>query len=173
MGATPSLETAPGYHLRSHLGVWVTTSVTRAECNVDVWVVMEGSHAHFPRVNVSLAPAQLVPRLDQGSATIAALLFRTIRITDVLNAFLIMSVNRIITPNRQGQTIANSVSQRRDSATENVELEGTDIARKLTVGRRICALMLTTPVGGATSAMDLDQNLVSSTRTFATRGRPL
>ena len=34
MGATPSLETAPGYHLRSHRGVWVTTSVTFAECNV-------------------------------------------------------------------------------------------------------------------------------------------
>ena len=54
-----------------------------------------------------------------------------------------------------------------------MELEGTDIARKLTAGRRICALMLTTPAGGATSAMDLDQNLVSSTRTFATMGRPL
>ena len=68
------------------------------------------SHAQLPRLNVCLAPAQLVPRLDQGSATIAPLIFRTIRITDVLNAFLIMSVNRIITPNRQGQTIANSVS---------------------------------------------------------------
>ena len=168
-----SLETAPGYHLRGRLGVWDTTSVTRAECNVGVWVVLKLSHAQLPRLNVCLAPAQLVPRLDQGSATIAPLIFRTIRITDVLNAFLIMSVNRIITPNRQGQTIANSVSQRRDSATENVELEGTDIARKLTVGRRICALMLTTPAGGATSAMDLDQNLVSSTRTFATRGGPL
>ena len=96
--------------MRSPRGVWDPTSVTRAECNVVVWVVLKLSHAQLPRLNVSLAPAQLVPRLDQGSATIAPLMFRTIRITDVLNAFLIMSVNRIITPNRQGQTIANSVS---------------------------------------------------------------
>mgnify|MGYP006124932931 CR=1 FL=1 len=110
MGATPSLETAPGYHLRSHLGVWVTTSVTRAECNVDVWVVLELRHAQLPRLNVCLDRAQLVPRLDLGSAIIAAQLFRTIRITDVLNAFLIMSVNRNIILNLQGQIIVNYVS---------------------------------------------------------------
>ena len=81
-----------------------------SHCNVGVWVVLKLSHAQLPRLNVCLAPAQLVPRLDQGSATIAALLFRTIRITDVLNAFLIMSVNRNIILNLQGQIIVNYVS---------------------------------------------------------------
>ena len=43
-------------------------------------------------------------------AIFAAQLFRTIRITDVLNAFLIMSVNRNIILNLQGQIIVNYVS---------------------------------------------------------------
>ena len=170
--ATLSLETAPGYQIRAPLGVRDPTSVTRAECNVDVWAVMEGSHAHYPRVNVSLAPVQLVPRLDQGSATIAHLFFITTRLMVALNAFLIMSVYRNISLNRQGQIFGNFVFQRRESVMVNVDrLEGMVIVRKLTGGRRICALILATRVGGATSAMGF-QNLVRSTRTIATRGGP-
>ena len=41
MQATHSLGTAPGYQLIARLGVWDPTSVTRAECNVDVWAVLE------------------------------------------------------------------------------------------------------------------------------------
>ena len=110
MQATHSLGTAPGYQLRARLGVWDPTSVTRAECNVVVWVVLKLSHAQLPRLNVSLVPAQLVSRLDLGSAIIVQIMLRTTRIMDALNAFLIRSVNRIITPKLQGQTIANSVS---------------------------------------------------------------
>ena len=52
---------------------------------------------------------------------------------------------------------------------ENVDrLEGMPIARKLTAGRRICALIMATLAGGATSAMDF-QSLVNSTKTFAIR----
>ena len=56
---------------------------------------------------------------------------------------------------------------------ENVDrLEEMLIVRKLTAGRRICVLMLVTQAGGATSAKDF-QNLVSSTRAFATREGPI
>ena len=52
---------------------------------------------------------------------------------------------------------------------ENVDrLEGIVIARKLTAGRRICALIVATVAGGAMSAMDF-QSLVNSTRTIAIR----
>ena len=45
--------------LTDRLGVWDATSVTRAECNVGVWVVLQLSHAQLPRLNVCLAPANL------------------------------------------------------------------------------------------------------------------
>lgn len=155
--------------MKTRLGAWGPTSVTRAECNVDVQVVLELSHAQLPRLNVNLAPAQLVPRLDLGSAITATLFFITTRIMDALNAFLMMSVNRNISLHRRGQISANFVSQKRESAMENVDrLEGIVIARKLTAGRRIYALILATPADGATSAMDC-QIQVDSTRTFVTR----
>merc|ERR1719453_1477911 len=99
-------------------------------------------------------------------------MFRTTRILAALNVFLTLSVKRNISLHPQGQISANFVSQRREPVMENVDLlEGMAIARQLTVGRRICALMLATPAGGAISAKDF-QNLVSSTRTFATREEP-
>ena len=110
MPSLASLETAPGYHLRGRLGVWDTTSVTRAECDVVVWVVLELSHAQLPRLNVSLVPAQLVPRLDLGNAIIAQRMLRTTRSMDALNASLTLSVKRTIILHRQGQISANFVS---------------------------------------------------------------
>ena len=110
MRATHSLETAPGYQMKTRLGAWGPTSVTRAECNVDVQVVLELSHAQLPRLNVNLAPAQLVPRLDLGSVIIAHPFFHTTRIMDALNVFLMMSVKVNTSLHHQGQITASFVS---------------------------------------------------------------